>query len=87
MYNFRVLKVMARYSKLQKQVLNLYKCFLRESAHKPGIRGYVQQEFKKNSALPRTDVMRIEHLYRKAERQLEQLKNTQVTSAAKFSRD
>ena len=76
---------MARHSKLQQQVLILYRAFLRESKNKPGIHDYVKSEFRKHAALPRTDVMRIEHLYRKAERQLTQLRNTQVSSATKFT--
>ena len=77
---------MARHSKLQLQILSLYRTFLRESNGKPGLQEMVKSEFRKHSALPRTDVMRIEHLYRKAERQLKQIKSSQVLSAGTFSK-
>ena len=75
---------MPKHSKLQKQVLSLYKDFLRASSKKPGVKAYVQAEFKKNSSIPKTDILRIEHILRRSFRQLEQLKKTSVQSMDVF---
>ena len=78
---------MARYSKLQLEVLKLYKKFLREAGEKPGISCHIRKEFKKYAAIQRTDTLRIEHILRRSHRQLEQLKTSNVKSIGVFSND
>jgi len=78
---------MSRHSKLQIQVLHLYRRFLRVAKDKPGVKEYIQSEFRNNAQIPRTDLMRIEHLFRKAERQLEQLQKSKVSSVGVFQKD
>ncbi|XP_078287107.1 succinate dehydrogenase assembly factor 1, mitochondrial [Rhinoraja longicauda] len=77
---------MARHSKLQKQVLKLYKQFLRAAKDKPGFLPLIQEEFHKNSKIPRMDVMHIEYLYRRGQRQLELLKESNTKQVAAFIR-
>ncbi|XP_020380627.1 succinate dehydrogenase assembly factor 1, mitochondrial [Rhincodon typus] len=77
---------MVRHSKLQKQVLSLYKQFLRAAREKPGFLPLVCSEFRKNCQIPRTDVMHIEYLLRRGQRQLELLRNSNTKQLAAFSR-
>ena len=81
------LKTMVRHSKLQLQVLNLYKQFMRVTENRPGMKEHVRQEFKKYAVLKKTDVMRIEHVYRRAERQLQQLKKPEVRGIGVFEKE
>lgn len=74
----------ARYSKLQKEVFKLYKDFLKVSKDKPGIREIVRTEFRKNAKIPKTDVLRIENLMRRSFRQLDQVKQPNVTGVKVF---
>ena len=71
-------------SRLQKQVLSLYKRFLQVSRDKPGFTDHIKQEFRKNSAIPRTDGLRIEYLLRRAENQLIRLKKMECKSMGYF---
>ncbi|XP_051900260.1 succinate dehydrogenase assembly factor 1, mitochondrial [Pristis pectinata] len=75
---------MARHSKLQKQVLKLYKQFLRAAKDKPGFLPLIRDEFHKNSQIPRMDVMHIEYLLRRGQRQLELLKESNTKQVAAF---
>lgn len=75
---------MGRHSKLQKQVLALYKNFLRAGKEKPGFLPRIRTEFRKNAQIPRTNVMYIEYLLRRGQRQLEQLRNTHTKQLGAF---
>ncbi|XP_066495098.1 succinate dehydrogenase assembly factor 1, mitochondrial [Tiliqua scincoides] len=75
---------MVRHSKLQKQVLALYRNFLRASKDKPGFLPRIRAEFRKNAQIPRTDVMYIEYLVRRGQRQLEQLQNAHTKQMGAF---
>lgn len=75
-----------RHSKLQKQILSLYKQFLRAGMAKPGFLPQIQQEFRKNAKIARTDVMHIEYLLRRGHRQLEQLKDVSTKQLGAFVR-
>ena len=76
---------MARHSKLQKNILAIYKQFLRCSQDKPGTRDFVKSEFRKNStAIAKTDVLRVEYLYRRAEKQLKLIQNDSVKDMGVF---
>ncbi|XP_034975251.1 succinate dehydrogenase assembly factor 1, mitochondrial [Zootoca vivipara] len=77
---------MARHSKLQKQVLGLYRSFLRAGKDKPGFLPRIQAEFRKNAQIPRTDVMIIEYLVRRGQRQLEQLRDAHTKQMGAFVR-
>ena len=75
---------MARHSKLQLQILQLYKQFLRASENKPGVRAQVQYEFRKGAQMSRMDVLKIEYTMRRAERQLKMLQTGSVDGAGTF---
>ncbi|XP_076836586.1 succinate dehydrogenase assembly factor 1, mitochondrial [Brachyhypopomus gauderio] len=75
---------MARHSKLQKQVLSLYRQFLRAGRDKPSFIPRIREEFRANSTLKKSDVMHIEYIYRRAQRQLEQLKDVNTKQLGFF---
>ncbi|KAM8960842.1 succinate dehydrogenase assembly factor 1, mitochondrial [Pelodytes ibericus] len=75
---------MIRHSKLQKQILSLYKEFLRAGKEKPGFLPQIQQEFRKNAKIPKMDVMHIEYLVRRGQRQLDQLKDVNTKQLGAF---
>lgn len=77
---------MPRHSQIQRKVLQLYKEFLRISDGKPDMKYTIQCQFKKNAEYPRTDTQRIEHMIRRAERQLKQLKKSTVTNVTAFEK-
>ncbi|KAK1330277.1 hypothetical protein QTO34_010465 [Cnephaeus nilssonii] len=62
---------MSRPSRLQRQVLSLYRELLRAGRGKPGAEARVRAEFRQHACLPRSDVLRIEYLYRRGRRQLQ----------------
>ncbi|KAG7483933.1 hypothetical protein MATL_G00043600 [Megalops atlanticus] len=75
---------MVRHSKLQKQVLSLYRQFLRAGQNKPGFLPRIRDEFRVNARIPKTDVMHIEYLYRRGQRQLDQLKDVNTKQLGAF---
>ncbi|KAG9265560.1 succinate dehydrogenase assembly factor 1, mitochondrial [Astyanax mexicanus] len=77
---------MARHSKIQKQVLSLYRQFLRAGRDKPGFVPRIQEEFRANAAIKKTDIMHIEYLLRRGQRQLEQLKDVNTKQLGVFSK-
>ncbi|XP_029986193.1 succinate dehydrogenase assembly factor 1, mitochondrial [Sphaeramia orbicularis] len=77
---------MSRHSKLQKQVLSLYRQFLRSARHKPGFVQRIRDEFRQNAAIKKTDVMHIEYLYRRGQRQLETLKDDNTKQLGTFTK-
>ncbi|XP_029961223.1 succinate dehydrogenase assembly factor 1, mitochondrial [Salarias fasciatus] len=77
---------MSRHSKLQKQVLSLYRQFLRAGRDKPGFLPRIRDEFRENAAIRRTDVMHIEYLYRRGQRQLDQLRDSNTKQLGSFSK-
>lgn len=76
---------MVRHSKLQKQVLSLYRQFLRAGRDKPGFLPRIREEFRTNATIKKTDVMHIEYLCRRAQRQLEQLRDVNTKQLGFFS--
>ena len=74
-------------SRLQKEVLKLYRQFLEASKGKDGFREHIQQEFRKHANLPKTDGMRIEYLLRRGEHSLRTLKKTECQSLGYFVKD
>ncbi|XP_029016547.1 succinate dehydrogenase assembly factor 1, mitochondrial [Betta splendens] len=77
---------MSHHSKLQKQVLALYRQLLRAGQRKPGFTPRIRDEFRENAQIKRTDVMHIEYLYRRGQRQLEQLKDVNTKQLGSFSK-
>jgi len=75
------------HSKLQLKVLSLYRQFLRTARNKPGAMQHVQEEFHRNSEIPRLEIVRIEHIIRRAERQLKLLSNSSIKSIGLFRAD
>lgn len=77
---------MSRPSRLQRQVLSLYRELLRAGRGKPGAEARVRAEFRQHACLPRTDVLRIEYLYRRGRRQLQLLRSGHATAMGAFVR-
>ena len=69
---------MSGHSNIQKLIISLYKQFLRNSEGRPGMANHIQKEFRKNAVIPKSDTMRIEHIIRRGQRQLELLKKSTV---------
>lgn len=78
---------MIRHSKIQKEVLLLYREFLKLGKEKPGIDSYVRVQFKKNAIIPRTETLRIEYLIRQGRKQLDMLKMEDVQKMGVFVDD
>ncbi|KAH3844394.1 hypothetical protein DPMN_086652 [Dreissena polymorpha] len=77
---------MVRYSKVQKQVLALYKAFMKEAQARPGLADYIRSEFKKNSVIPKTNTIQIEQVYRRGLRQLKTLQRQDVKGVGVFTK-
>ncbi|KAG8432717.1 hypothetical protein GDO86_017095 [Hymenochirus boettgeri] len=75
---------MVKHSRLQKQILSLYRQFLNAGKEKPGFLPQIQNEFRKNAKIPKTDVMHIEYLLRRGQRQLQQLKDVTTVQLGAF---
>ncbi|XP_070619890.1 succinate dehydrogenase assembly factor 1, mitochondrial [Erythrolamprus reginae] len=75
---------MARHSRLQREVLGLYRQFLRACRGKPGFLPRVQAEFRRAARIPRTDVLLIQYLLRRGQRQLAQLREGHATRMGVF---
>ena len=76
-----------RHSRLQQQVLALYHQCLRAARTKPGATDYVRSEFRRNADINKTEVMRIEQLLRKGQRQLDSLQKPTTTGVGVFQKD
>lgn len=77
---------MPRHSKLQLEVLKLYKHCLRAAEKKPGFLDTVKFEFRKNATIPKTEVLRIEHLIRQGGRRLKMMQDPFVDSMGRFQK-
>lgn len=75
---------MSRRSKLQLQVLSLYKQCMRAAEQKPGFRVNVQAEFRRNSTIPRLNTIRIEQLIRNGFRKVDMMKDPNVSGMGNF---
>lgn len=53
---------------------------------RPGLADYVRSEFKKNAAIPRTNTIQIEQVYRRGQRQLAMLERQDVQSVGVFTK-
>lgn len=76
--------VMPKHSQIQLQILSLYKQFLKLSKDKPGLKEVIRSEFRKNAAIPKSDILRVEYQFRLGKKQFENLKNSEVDSVGVF---
>ena len=74
-------------SRLQREVLSLYRLFLRASEGKAGFADHVRHEFRKNLQIPRTEGLRIEYLLRRARKQLKLLMKTECDGMGYFTKE
>ena len=72
------------HSKLQLEVLKLYKELLRSAATKPGFQDTVRTEFRRQAGLARSDTLRIEYSLRMGRRKLEMIKDPNVSGMGNF---
>jgi len=72
---------------MQLQVLSLYRKFLRVARDKPGAVEHVRKEFREKATIPRMETLRIEHLIRRAERQLKDLSNPSIKGIGVFEQE
>ena len=72
------------HSKLQLEVLKLYKELLRAAANKPGFQESVRTEFRRQAGLPRSDSLRIEYSMRMGRRKLQMIQDPQVAGMGSF---
>lgn len=70
---------MPRHSRLQLEVLSLFKQFLRTVGDKPGMADHIRNEFRKNASLQKSNTLIIDHLLRKGKRQLNEVQKSTVT--------
>jgi succinate dehydrogenase assembly factor 1 len=82
--NWGGVRKMARLSGMQKQVLSLYRSFLRAARTKPAesrkdIESFVGAEFRKNAKVDKKDFQSVEFLMRRGHKQLEMLKSRDVS--------
>lgn len=73
-----------KYSRLQAAVFSLYRKLIRSCKGRPGFKQYIQAEFRKNSKIPRTNIMRIEYLIRRGEKQLKDMQKEEIHSISMF---
>ena len=73
------------HSKIQIQVLALYKSCLRAAQGKPGFAYTIRTEFKKNATVvDKSNVLLIEHLMRNGQRKLDMIKDPNVSGMGQF---
>lgn len=66
-----------RRTQLQKEVLKLYRAFLKTSARKsPETKTVVRQTFKENAKIPASNIQLIEYLLRRGRSQLRLLEDS-----------
>ena len=60
---------------------------MRAAAGRPGTAEHIRGEFKKNKTIPKKNILMIEYLMRRAERQLNQLSKSSVQGVGVFEKD
>ena len=79
---------MKRHSGLQKQVLAIYKDFLKEAKKKADSKTailMVRNKFRQKASWPKRDVSTIEHWLRKAKKELQVLKKEETKKISVFT--
>ena len=69
-----------KYSRLQICVFSLYRKLIRACEGRPGFKEYIQAEFRKNAKIPRSNILQIEYLMRRGEKQLKDLQRREMQS-------
>jgi succinate dehydrogenase assembly factor 1 len=69
-----------KYSRLQISIFGLYRRLIRACEGRAGFKEYIQAEFRKNAIIPRSNILRIEYLMRRGEKQLKDLQRTEMQS-------
>ncbi|XP_068766314.1 succinate dehydrogenase assembly factor 1, mitochondrial [Struthio camelus] len=77
---------MAARSRLQREVLSLYRQLLRAGKDKPGSEQRIREEFRRHAGTPAGDSLRLEFLLRRGRRQLEQLRAASTKRLSAFGR-
>ena len=72
------------HSRLQLEVLKLYKELLRAAVGKPGVETTIRSEFRRQASLARTDTLRIEYQMRMGRRKLEMIRDPHVSGVGQF---
>lgn len=71
-------------SRLQTEVLHLYKELLNAAKGKPGFQNTIRQEFRQHVAIPRSDTFRIEFMLRRGYKKLEMIKDPHISGMGHF---
>jgi len=71
-------------SRLQKEVLSLYKQCLTAAKGRPGFTGSVKSEFRQHASVPKSETMRIEYLLRKGQKKLDMMRDPNVSGMGHF---
>lgn len=79
-----ILEMSVRHSKVQVQVLTLYKACLRAAQGKSGFESAVKCEFRKNAKINKSDILIIEHLMRNGGRKLKMMNDPNVSGMGHF---
>jgi succinate dehydrogenase assembly factor 1 len=79
-----------RYSGIQKEILNLYRNFLKEIKKKPAdsqiaLLGYVRQQFKEKASLNKRDMNKIEYWKNFGQQKLQILQRQEAQGFSFFS--
>ena len=72
------------HSKLQLEVLKLYKELLRAATNKPGFQANIRSEFRRQATLPRNDSLRIEFQMRLGRRKLDTIRDPHISDMGQF---
>lgn len=72
------------HSKLQLEVLKLYKELLRAATNKPGFQTNIRSEFRRQATLPRHDSLRIEYQMRLGRRKLDTIRDPHTSDMGQF---
>lgn len=71
-------------SRLQKEVLSLYRQCLKAAKSRPGFADSVKAEFRRNVSVPKSETMRIEYLLRQGYKKLDMMKDPHVSGMGHF---
>ena len=72
-------------SRLQKEVISLYRKCLAASKNKPGFESTVKNEFRRHSSIPKSETMRIEFLLRNGYKKLEMIESPHISGMGHFT--
>lgn len=80
-----LLLILMVHSKLQLEVLRLYKELLRAATGKPGFQANIRAQFREGAvSLARTDTLRIEYQLRMARRKIDMIRDPHTADMGHF---